>query len=115
MICLLTSHAEPCAPLMRHPCTPMYTPMCPPTHLSRPSCWAVRRGQVVVSATTTCPGPHPLSHLSPAGQGKKVSADKDFSRQKMVLGTHTSDGEQNYLMVAEVWGGRVGGRGETGD
>lgn len=24
------------------------------------------------------------------------------SKQKVVLGTHTSDGEQNYLMLAEV-------------
>lgn len=24
------------------------------------------------------------------------------SKQKLVLGTHTSDGEQNYLMLAEV-------------
>lgn len=25
-----------------------------------------------------------------------------YSKQKMVLGTHTSEGEQNYLMLAEV-------------
>lgn len=29
-------------------------------------------------------------------------ADRDVSIHKMVLGTHTSDGEQNYLMIAEV-------------
>ncbi|MEW5306151.1 MAG: hypothetical protein WDW36_008638 [Sanguina aurantia] len=34
--------------------------------------------------------------------GKETSADKDFSKQKMILGTHTSEHEQNYLMVAEV-------------
>ena len=28
--------------------------------------------------------------------------DGRYSRQKMVLGTHTSEGEQNYLMLAEV-------------
>lgn len=28
--------------------------------------------------------------------------DKDYSVQKLVLGTHTSDNEQNYLLVAEV-------------
>jgi histone-binding protein RBBP4 len=35
-------------------------------------------------------------------QGREIVADKDYSKQKMVLGTHTSDGEQNYLMIAEV-------------
>jgi hypothetical protein len=28
--------------------------------------------------------------------------DKDYSTQKLILGTHTSDNEQNYLMIAEV-------------
>ncbi len=28
--------------------------------------------------------------------------DKDYSTQKLILGTHTSDDEQNYLMIAEV-------------
>lgn len=28
--------------------------------------------------------------------------DGRYSKQKMVLGTHTSEGEQNYLMLAEV-------------
>lgn len=27
---------------------------------------------------------------------------ENCARQKLVLGTHTSDGEQNYLMLAEV-------------
>ena len=27
---------------------------------------------------------------------------KDYSTQKLLLGTHTSDNEQNYLMIAEV-------------
>lgn len=30
--------------------------------------------------------------------------DQDFSKQKLILGTHTSDNEQNYLMLAEVIG-----------
>lgn len=30
-------------------------------------------------------------------------SDRDVSIQKMVLGTHTSEGEQNYLMIAEVF------------
>ena len=29
-------------------------------------------------------------------------SDRDVSIHKMVLGTHTSEGEQNYLMIAEV-------------
>lgn len=29
-------------------------------------------------------------------------ADKDISVQKMILGTHTSSAEPNYLMIAEV-------------
>ena len=36
--------------------------------------------------------------------------DKDYSTQKLILGTHTSDDEQNYLMIAEVQArGRAGG------
>ncbi len=27
---------------------------------------------------------------------------KDYSKQKLILGTHTSENEQNYLMIAEV-------------
>mmetsp|Transcript_16441 Transcript_16441/g.35544 ORF Transcript_16441/g.35544 Transcript_16441/m.35544 type:complete len:418 (+) Transcript_16441:210-1463(+) len=33
---------------------------------------------------------------------KEVVPGKDYSKQKLILGTHTSDGEQNYLMIAEV-------------
>jgi len=33
---------------------------------------------------------------------KKVQPGKDYSSQRMVLGTHTSDNEQNHLMIAEV-------------
>lgn len=33
---------------------------------------------------------------------KEIVADKDYSKQKLILGTHTSDNEQNYLMLAEV-------------
>lgn len=29
-------------------------------------------------------------------------ADRDVSIHKLLLGTHTSEGEQNYLMVADV-------------
>ena len=40
---------------------------------------------------------HPLSTFH---QGK--TRDDRCTRQKLVLGTHTSEGEQNYLMLAEV-------------
>jgi histone-binding protein RBBP4 len=33
---------------------------------------------------------------------KSEPAGKDYSVQKLILGTHTSDNEQNYLMIAEV-------------
>lgn len=33
--------------------------------------------------------------------GKELVGDK-YSKQKLILGTHTSEGEQNYLMIAEV-------------
>ena len=56
--------------------------------------------------------PHPPLPIS---QGKEISSDKDYSKQKMVLGTHTSDGEQNYLMVAEVRGGGYDMCGENID
>lgn len=44
---------------------------------------------------------------------------KDYSVQKLVLGTHTSENEQNYLMIAEVQvrvhtgGARVAGKPQT--
>lgn len=44
----------------------------------------------------------PTSTTSSHEQGKESVPDKDFTKQKMVLGTHTSDGEQNYLTIAEV-------------
>ena len=36
--------------------------------------------------------------------------DKDYSTQKLILGTHTSDNEQNYLMIAEVQARGAAGR-----
>lgn len=35
-------------------------------------------------------------------QNKEVVEGRDYSKQKLILGTHTSDNEQNYLMIAEV-------------
>ena len=41
--------------------------------------------------------------IAPAlSQGKEILNDRGISRQKLVLGTHTSENEQNYLMIAEV-------------
>jgi len=36
---------------------------------------------------------------------EKVVVPGQYSKQKLVLGTHTSEGEQNYLMLAEVRAG----------
>ncbi|GBF91406.1 hypothetical protein Rsub_04146 [Raphidocelis subcapitata] len=33
---------------------------------------------------------------------KETVPGQDFSKQRLILGTHTSDNEQNYLMLAEV-------------
>ncbi|EIE27378.1 nucleosome remodeling factor [Coccomyxa subellipsoidea C-169] len=33
---------------------------------------------------------------------KTVDKDKKSAKQRLILGTHTSEGEQNYLMIAEV-------------
>ena len=33
---------------------------------------------------------------------EKKESGKSYSQQTMLLGTHTSEGEQNYLMLAEV-------------
>eukprot|EP00850_Spirogloea_muscicola_P022410 SM000292S11265 [mRNA] locus=s292:84556:85301:- [translate_table: standard] len=33
---------------------------------------------------------------------KQEPAGKDYSVQRLILGTHTSENEQNYLMLAEV-------------
>jgi histone-binding protein RBBP4 len=38
----------------------------------------------------------------PDPQDKEFVPDKDYSKQKLILGTHTSENEQNYLMLAEV-------------
>jgi histone-binding protein RBBP4 len=35
-------------------------------------------------------------------QEKKVLEGRDYSTQRLILGTHTSEGEQNHLMIAEV-------------
>jgi hypothetical protein len=34
---------------------------------------------------------------------KRAVAGKDHSIHRLVLGTHTTDGEQNYLCVRRVW------------
>ena len=31
-----------------------------------------------------------------------MDKDKKSAKQRLILGTHTSEGEQNYLMIAEV-------------
>ena len=31
-----------------------------------------------------------------------MDGEKKTAKQKLILGTHTSEGEQNYLMIAEV-------------
>jgi histone-binding protein RBBP4 len=41
-----------------------------------------------------------VGHL--AVQDRVEHPSKDYSTQKLLLGTHTSDNEQNYLMIAEV-------------
>ena len=33
---------------------------------------------------------------------KRIVTGKDYSIHKLVLGTHTTDGEQNYLMIGEA-------------
>ena len=38
----------------------------------------------------------------PGLQVKEDKADAGYSKQQLILGTHTSEGEQNYLMRAEV-------------
>ena len=41
------------------------------------------------------------AHQPPA-QEKQLDGEKKAAKQKLILGTHTSEGEQNYLMIAEV-------------
>ena len=43
--------------------------------------------------------PLPFPHLR---QDKREFTDKGYAKQELILGTHTSEGEQNYLMRAEV-------------
>lgn len=55
-----------------------------------------------------CIAPHACCGHFTAGcswhaQDREVVADADFTKQKLILGTHTSENEQNYLMLA---GGR---------
>lgn len=70
------------------------------------------------AAAPSCPTPaanrclsgrHPTSPLIPAplqtrscAQLKEEKSDAGYSKQQLILGTHTSEGEQNYLMRAEV-------------
>lgn len=35
-------------------------------------------------------------------QYKREKTQGDYSVEKLILGTHTSDGEQNHLMIAEA-------------
>ena len=35
-------------------------------------------------------------------QNKEEVPDKNYSKQKLLLGTHTSEEEQNHLLLAEV-------------
>lgn len=35
-------------------------------------------------------------------QFKREKTSEDYSVEKLILGTHTSDGEQNHLMIAEA-------------
>lgn len=35
-------------------------------------------------------------------QYKREKTQADYSVEKLILGTHTSDGEQNHLMIAEA-------------
>ena len=44
-----------------------------------------------------------MIHIPQPPQGEKeVVPGQDYSKQRLILGTHTSDNEQNYLMLAEV-------------
>lgn len=52
----------------------------------------------VLGCTTIVAPPHLL--LCP--QQKQVIDGRDYSTQRLILGTHTSEGEQNHLMIAEV-------------
>ncbi|CAI7835285.1 unnamed protein product, partial [Closterium sp. NIES-54] len=47
------------------------------------------------------PSPRPSPRPSPPTE-RQEPAGKDYSVQRMVLGTHTSDNEQNYLMLVDV-------------
>jgi hypothetical protein len=65
----------------------------------RGPCWVSSFG--VLTATfgvhvtkVGCPTQRLPDRVEPPG--------KDYSVQKLILGTHTSDNEQNYLMIAEV-------------
>lgn len=42
------------------------------------------------------------SIMLPMPTQEKVVEPGRYSKQKLVLGTHTSEGEQNYLMLAEA-------------
>ena len=47
---------------------------------------------------------HHMHVLKPISclQEKQLDGEKKAAKQKLILGTHTSEGEQNYLMIAEV-------------
>lgn len=58
------------------------------------------------ASVAICTVSHPIasrpSHLFFPAQIKEEKSDAGYSKQQLILGTHTSEGEQNYLMRAEV-------------
>ena len=66
---------------------------------------AVAAGACALGAPTLTHVAQPLTRralLWLALQDRVEHPSKDYSTQKLLLGTHTSDNEQNYLMIAEV-------------
>jgi histone-binding protein RBBP4 len=58
-----------------------------------------RRPPNAPNASASLPAP---TQTKQNKQGKETVPDRNYSKQRLVLGTHTSDNEQNYLMIAEV-------------
>jgi histone-binding protein RBBP4 len=60
-------------------------------------------GVLLPAAASTAAEPqHAGSDSFHSTQDKEDMAGSGYTKQRLILGTHTSDNEQNYLMVAEV-------------
>ena len=66
----------------------------------RPSCVCAKRAHAPARASGS--QAERTAGRARRAQSREELPGKEYSTQKLVLGTHTAENEQNYLMIAEV-------------